>query len=390
MTAKDKYSWNICEPLNPKVVEKGEIESSKIIDTFKNFPWQKYLAEMNDAADADVHYSPSICFENVEKGTLLSFSASDMNAFLIFHEAPKKKKDGSLSKRTELREADNVTWDQSLQYLHLFIQNKDFEMETDVSPINYRFLFSIIILLSILLCVFLAPVFNQDWLVYAIPALFFIGIFGWLFFIFQNFRVYLKNIKTLKKASENFQMKSNELALIEGKIISANNNSSFFTQTPVVASIADLFSIEPAGRYSDWVKCHTNFTSAESFKIQTASGHSLTVQLSKKNFFNLKPIKFYSKWGISRKKLPPNQLEKLEKFITSKKLKKNAFFFFKKLYRVEEYNLISGNTYTFLGYLDSNKQIHGTNELPLHIYDKSIKSAIRKAPWSHLLKSSLK
>lgn len=44
-----EFRYSICEPITPKIIEKGKIDSSEIIDIFQNFPWKSHLQEMENA-----------------------------------------------------------------------------------------------------------------------------------------------------------------------------------------------------------------------------------------------------------------------------------------------------------------------------------------------------
>lgn len=87
------FRYSICEPANPKIIEKGKIDSSEIMTIFKTFPWKLKLEEAERLKD--VYFSPSLEFENLNNKNGLAFSAvgkPDNFEFYIFFKRPKTKK----------------------------------------------------------------------------------------------------------------------------------------------------------------------------------------------------------------------------------------------------------------------------------------------------------
>ena len=94
-TKMGKFRYSICEPLNPKIIEKGEIRKDSIIQVFKEFPWNKYLEQITTANENDIHYSPSLEFENKLNSHGITASAvGEPNnfEFYVFYKRPKNKK----------------------------------------------------------------------------------------------------------------------------------------------------------------------------------------------------------------------------------------------------------------------------------------------------------
>lgn len=92
---KSGFRYSICEPLNPNIIEKGELNKEDIIKTFKEFPWNKYLAELVNANEGEIHYSPSLEFENKSnKNGITASAVGDPGKFefYIFYKRPKKQK----------------------------------------------------------------------------------------------------------------------------------------------------------------------------------------------------------------------------------------------------------------------------------------------------------
>ncbi|MFI2743348.1 hypothetical protein ACG2LH_11460 [Zhouia sp. PK063] len=95
MNKLTEFRYSICEPLNPKIIEKGTIGKNEIISAFSSFPWKKYLEQMDKARESEIHYSPSIEIENKENKNGLAISAvgsPDNYEFYIFFKRPKMKK----------------------------------------------------------------------------------------------------------------------------------------------------------------------------------------------------------------------------------------------------------------------------------------------------------
>ncbi|MDR6763574.1 hypothetical protein J2Y38_003795 [Flavobacterium sp. 2755] len=88
-----QFRYSICEPTNPNIIEKGKIDSSEILELINNFPWKKYLQEMENTKDP--YYSPSLEFENLNNKNGLSISAvgtSEKFEFYVFFKRPKMQK----------------------------------------------------------------------------------------------------------------------------------------------------------------------------------------------------------------------------------------------------------------------------------------------------------
>jgi len=86
------FSVSFCDPFNPKIVELGEIDADKIIETFDKIPWRDYLEKMINAEDREIHYSPSLAVENKEQNCGLDISFIEENDWYIFFKRPKRVK----------------------------------------------------------------------------------------------------------------------------------------------------------------------------------------------------------------------------------------------------------------------------------------------------------
>ena len=86
------FRYSICDPLKKDPIEMGEIEREKILDIVDRFPWTDLLDKMNRARAKDIHFSPSIEFENKQTRHGLSISIVEGekgNEFYIFYKRPK-------------------------------------------------------------------------------------------------------------------------------------------------------------------------------------------------------------------------------------------------------------------------------------------------------------
>lgn len=87
-----KFRASFCDPLKPDIIELGEIEKEKIIDSFQRIPWKKLLDKMEGKEMDEIHYSPSLEIENMENRNGLSVSAVDGKEWYIFFKRPKRVK----------------------------------------------------------------------------------------------------------------------------------------------------------------------------------------------------------------------------------------------------------------------------------------------------------
>jgi hypothetical protein len=78
-----------CDPFKPDIIELGDIEKNKIMETFEKIPWNKLLEEMKLKNENEIYYSPSLEIENKDNKNGLSVSAVDGNEWYIFYKRPK-------------------------------------------------------------------------------------------------------------------------------------------------------------------------------------------------------------------------------------------------------------------------------------------------------------
>lgn len=86
------FRASFCDPFKPDIIEMGDIEKDKIMETFEKIPWNKLLDEMKTKKESDIHYSPSLEIENKDNKNGLSVSAVDGKEWYIFFKRPKMVK----------------------------------------------------------------------------------------------------------------------------------------------------------------------------------------------------------------------------------------------------------------------------------------------------------
>ena len=72
-----EFRYSVCEPLNPKVIEKGMIAPDCVIGLFNDFQWGYYLKqiEVAETRKMDIYFSPSLEVENKANKNGLTISA---------------------------------------------------------------------------------------------------------------------------------------------------------------------------------------------------------------------------------------------------------------------------------------------------------------------------
>ena len=88
-----EFRYSICEPLNPKVIEKGMIAPDSVIGLFNDFQWDYYLKqiEVAETRKMDIYFSPSLEVENKANKNGLTISAvgdPEDPEFYIFYKRP--------------------------------------------------------------------------------------------------------------------------------------------------------------------------------------------------------------------------------------------------------------------------------------------------------------
>ncbi len=83
------FRASFCDPFKPDIIELGNIEKDKIMETFEKIPWSEFLAKMKTVRQSEIHYSPSLEIENKDNKNGLSVSVVDGTEWYIFYKRPK-------------------------------------------------------------------------------------------------------------------------------------------------------------------------------------------------------------------------------------------------------------------------------------------------------------
>ena len=82
------FRASFCDPFKPDIIELGEIEKDKILETFDKIPWADYLKKMKSTNEKEIHYSPSLEIENKTTKNGIVVSALDGDEWYIFYKRP--------------------------------------------------------------------------------------------------------------------------------------------------------------------------------------------------------------------------------------------------------------------------------------------------------------
>jgi hypothetical protein len=86
------FRYSICDPLKQDPIEMGEIGKEEVLDILDRFPWTDLLDKMKAANESDIHFSPSLEFENksTRHGLAISIIEEEPEPeFCIFYKRPK-------------------------------------------------------------------------------------------------------------------------------------------------------------------------------------------------------------------------------------------------------------------------------------------------------------
>ena len=86
------FRASFCDPFKLDIIEMGDIEKDKIMETFEKIPWNKLLDEMKLKKENEIYYSPSLEIENKDNKNGLSVSIVDGKEWYIFYKRPKMVK----------------------------------------------------------------------------------------------------------------------------------------------------------------------------------------------------------------------------------------------------------------------------------------------------------
>ncbi|KAA3440193.1 hypothetical protein [Rufibacter hautae] len=86
---------SFCDPFKPDVIELGDIESKEVISRFEQISWDEIIFNMGKANKSDIHYSPSLEFEDetTKHGIVVSgVGTSSLEEFYVSYKRPKRVK----------------------------------------------------------------------------------------------------------------------------------------------------------------------------------------------------------------------------------------------------------------------------------------------------------
>ena len=89
------FRHSFCDPFKPEVIELGDVESQEIIRRFEQIPWDEIISRMGTAKESEIHYSPSLEFEDkaTKHGVSVSgVGTSSLEEFYVFYKRPKRVK----------------------------------------------------------------------------------------------------------------------------------------------------------------------------------------------------------------------------------------------------------------------------------------------------------
>lgn len=106
------FKYTICEPLNPTIVDKGNVTREEFRNVLQSFPWIEMLRELENAEESQVCYSPSL--ELIDSNTNHSLAISIVGPeseleYYIFYKRPKTISKKKWFKTIEVFEPEYLT-----------------------------------------------------------------------------------------------------------------------------------------------------------------------------------------------------------------------------------------------------------------------------------------
>ncbi len=128
------YQYSICHPDKPEIEYPSEVlDSYKVTDIAKNYPWLKILKSMEQIPNEEINYSPSLDFTNIKDKHSLCLTAELKKGeleFSLWYNRPKSSRVlfGLLGNRTVMKVVDKWNFDKisALKNLQLFL-DKDYK-----------------------------------------------------------------------------------------------------------------------------------------------------------------------------------------------------------------------------------------------------------------------
>lgn len=107
-----QFTYSICEPLNPNIIQKGAVSEEAFRSVLETFPWLELLRSMESAAEDEIHFSPSLELKNVATKHSLAISIvgpeEDLE-YYIFYRRPKTVKQKKWFKTVDVFDPDYMT-----------------------------------------------------------------------------------------------------------------------------------------------------------------------------------------------------------------------------------------------------------------------------------------
>jgi hypothetical protein len=107
----NKFRVSYCDPLKATPSSVAILSTTELIPHFKNFPWVTMFEKMSSVNKDDIHFSPSLKFENTEDESWLEISLveikDNIKEFYIFYStppAPNKTKETEVLKLLDVSE----------------------------------------------------------------------------------------------------------------------------------------------------------------------------------------------------------------------------------------------------------------------------------------------
>ncbi len=90
-----RFRHSFCSPFSSEIEELGDIEENELIDKFNKIPWDGIIQKMSTMSESEIHYSPSIEFEDKSTKHGLTMSGvgdKNLEEFYVFYKRPKRVK----------------------------------------------------------------------------------------------------------------------------------------------------------------------------------------------------------------------------------------------------------------------------------------------------------
>ena len=92
---KKNFRHTICDPLQPAVIKAGKVKRSRLVEIFEAHPWATELAKTVGVPEEELHFAPSIEFENLvtNRGMVISAVGDpDDHRFHVFYKRPQERR----------------------------------------------------------------------------------------------------------------------------------------------------------------------------------------------------------------------------------------------------------------------------------------------------------